>query len=526
MDHEKPYELKKESGEIFLRVLDADTNPHIILESLADKGIAVSFEKVKGAIAGASGQWTLITGKGDKKIQVRISPDHMKAEIFLDFSESDGMPGMDEIRKALEENGVIEGLDEELLNKIPEKGAALSWKWIEIARGKPSRDGIDASLNVLVDTGRNTPLNSDDAVQVDLKNLGIINSIREKQLIAVKTPLQEGLDGMDVTGKSVKSRKAKDITIKAGPNTSLSEDGLELTATAGGHLLRDGNRFSVETVFQVRGDIDYGTGNLECFGSIIVSGSVRDHFSLKAHENIEIMGVVEGAYLSAGKDMTLRSSVRGMGSGFIECGNDLNAEYMDQCRIKTGRNLFFKKALMHCEVEAEGAIRLVEGGKGLIAGGILRAGLEIECTSLGSRIGTKTSLLVGISPKLIAQKKDLLNKKLDLMAKVKTLEKNIFYLSKTLKERGLNDNQKTLATRFLELRPVLQEQLARIEALQQEIDQTIDRAKLQGTVKVRGICYPGVAVSIRQDTLLLRETLEEVQFVYQNGRVKIVSLKE
>ncbi len=526
MDHEKPYELKKESGEVFLRVFDADINPHMILESLKDKGVKASLEKVEEVIAGVSGEWVRMTGKDDGKMQVRICPDRMRAEILLNLSESDEIPAMNNIRKALEENGVIEGLDEGLLDKIQKKGAALSGKWMVIARGTPPVDGIDASLDVLVDTGRNTPLNSDDAVQVDLKNLGIINSIREKQLIVTKTPLQEGLDGMDVTGKSVKARKAKNITIKAGPHTSLSSDGLELKAIAGGHLLRDGNRFSVERVFQVQGDIDYGTGNLECFGSITVSGSVRDDFSLKAHENMEIKGVVEGAYLFSGKNMILRSSVRGMGKGFIECNNDLNAEYMDQCRIQVGRNLLFKKALMHCEVEAEGTIHLIGGGKGLIAGGTLRAGLEIECVTLGTRMGTRTSLHVGVSPKLFDQKKDLLAKKHDLLAKFKTLEKNILYLSKTLKERGLDANQKALAARYLELYPVLQEQLSRIEALQQGIDQAIDRAKLQGTVKVRGLCYPGVTVSIRQDTLLVRETLEEVRFIYQDGRVKIVSLEE
>lgn len=526
MDHEKTFEVKKESGEVFLRIFNVDVNPHIILESLRTNGAVVSLEQLEEVISTNSGDWVSMTEKEKREVEIRISADRMKADILLDLSENNTPPGMDKIRKILEEKGVIFGIQEGIIDHILHKGISISGKWIEIARGKPARDGVDATFQVFVDTDRKGPIHSDEAAQVDLKNLGIINNVQDKQVIVTKTPMEKEEDGRDVTGRIVKARKAKDVTIKAGPNTRLSENGLEIIASAGGHLLKDGNRFSVEKVFHVKGDVDYSTGNLECSGSINVAGSVTDDFSIRASEELDITGVVEGAHLYSGKNMTLRSSVRGMGKGVINCGKHLHAEYMDQCDIKTGGNLFFKRALMHCEVETEGAIRTLEGGKGLIAGGTLKAGTEIECTVLGTKMGTKTYIHVGVSPRLMDHKKELQTKMEKLLEKEKTLEKNILYLSKTLNERGLSPEQKVLAAKYLELRPVLQEQLEKIEALQREVNEAIDKAKLKGSVIVRGCCFPGVSISIRKKTFLVKEPLEEVRFAYRDGRVRPLALEE
>ena len=526
MDKEKPYELKKESGEIFLKVVDSGVNPHVILDALRSSGTAVSLDHIEEVISKEPGQWVSMSKKAVPMVQVRIAPDRMRADIFLNIAEGDKEPTIKELREALTDKGVIYGLDEELLERIPKEGVSLSGEWKEIAKGRPPQDGIDAVLKVMINTERKGPADSDEAAQVDLKALGVINSVRRDQVIAVKTPLQEGIDGTNVTGGAVKARQGKDLALKAGPNTILSEDGLTLRAASGGHLIRDGSKFSVERVFQVKGDVDYGTGNLECYGSISVSGSIREDFSVNALEDINIRGVVEGAHLNCGGNITLGSSVRGMGKGLIECGGDLHAEYMDQCTIKVGGNLFFRRALMHCEVETEGAVRFQQGGKGLIAGGTVRAGSEIECTILGTKMGTKTHIHVGLSPKLMDQRKELVAKKRNLSEKKITLEKNILYLSRMLQQKGLSQNQKALVTKYLELCPVLDKQLAKIESLEHDMDKLIDRAKLRGSVKVRGLCYPGVYITIRQETLRIMEPLQEVRFIYRDGKVRVEPLEE
>lgn len=526
MDQGTPFEVKKESAQIWLKILDQDINPHSIIESLRDKGAAVSLQRVEKVLSLPPGKWYPMTGDEEGKIEISISPDRMRADIRFNLLEDDPLPSREQIIKSLKGKGITFGIQEETMDRIFREGPSIAGKWIEIARGEHSRDGVDASFEILVDTERKGPLHSAEQAQVDLKDLGIINNVEADQVIVTKIPLEKEKDGMNVTGEIVKAKKARDITLKAGPNTRLTEDGLEIIATAGGHFLQKGSVFSVEKIFQVRGDVDYSTGNLESSGSISITGSVKDDFSVKAAENLEVGGVVEGAYLSSGRDMMLKSSARGMGKGTIRCGSDLHAEYIDQCRIRTGGDLLFKRALMHCDVETEGAIRIIPGGKGVIAGGTLRAGTEIECTVLGTRMGTKTHLQVGVSPKLMDQKKDLQSKIMELKEKERALEKNILYLSKTLNERGLTPEQKALAAKYLQLRPVLQDQLKKMQTLLQDIDEAIEKARLRGCIKVKGCCYPGVSISIRKDTFLVREPLEEVCFLHRDGRIMPLPLEE
>ncbi len=522
--NDKPYELKKDGNQTLIKIFSDSVNPHFILESLGKEGFSVSFQQVENLIKSGAGEWIQLTERDPDEIEIRISIDRMKTEIKFNSSDPPDPETHDKIKTKLEKAGVVKGINSEILERSTDISTGKTSEWIVIASGKAPVDGIDASLEISVATEQRGPLNSDTAAQVDLKNLGIIHNIQKGSIIAKKIPLKEGIDGFDVMGKTLKAKKAKDILIKPGTNTELSEDGLELFATANGQLLRDKNKFSVEELFSVNGDIDYGTGNLDFLGSITISGSVKEDFSVNANEKLEISGVVEGAHLSSGKDMVIKSGVRGMGKGFIKCGGDLHVEYMDQCNTIVKRDLFFKRGLMHCDIETEGAIKLVEGGKGVIAGGNLKAGTEIECSVLGTKMGTKTSLQVGLSPELTKKKVDLIQNLEKLKGRNKTLEKNLVYLSKIMKDTGLTEKQKLLANEYGKLHSQLFGKIEKIESYINEIEKVIDAAKKRGRVKVRGICYPGVKVTIRKETFIVRDVLEKVCFISEDGSVKIISL--
>lgn len=520
----KPYELKKDGNQTLIKIFSDSVNPHVILESLGKEGFSVSFQQVENLIKSGAGEWTQLTGRDPDEIEVRISADRMKADIKFNSSDPPDPATHDKIKTKLKEAGVVKGINSEILERSTDISTGKTSEWICIASGKAPVDGIDASLEISVATEQRGPLNSDTAAQVDLKNLGIIHNIQKGSIIAKKIPLKEGIDGFDVMGKTLKAKKAKDILIKPGNNTELSEDGLELIATENGQLLRDKNKFTVEKVFCVKGDIDYSTGNLDFLGSISISGSVKEDFSVNANEKLEISGVVEGAHISSGKDMFIKSGVRGMGKGFIKCGRDLHVEYMDQCDTIVKKDLFFKRGLMHCDIETEGAIKLVDGGKGVIAGGNLKAGTEIECSVLGTKMGTKTSLQVGLSPELTKKKVDLIQNMENLKARNGILEKNLVYLSKIMKDTGLTEKQKLLASKYGKLHFQLLGKIEKIENYISEIEKVIETAKKIGRVKVRGICYPGVKVSIRKETFVVRDVLENVCFISEDGSVKITSL--
>lgn len=524
---EKTFEIQKREESLFLRVTGNDYNPQIILQALEKHGFSMSADRLDRILREDPDEWKRIPASSEyeeEKIEVRISSDRLTADINVSpGSVSSREQLIERINEILQSAGVnVETCDGSLLDEALDNRG----EWTSVAFGTPPRDGVDAHLEVLVDIERHAPAGlENEEGGVDHKDLGIIHNVWKDQEIAIKIPMQEGEDGTDVTGKPLRAKRARDVKLVAGQNTVLSEDDLILKAAEDGHLTREGNKFSVSPVFEVAGDIDYATGNLDFTGSILVHGSVKDDFSLRAGKTIDINGVVEGACLFAEGDIRLKSGVLGMGRGILESGESIFAEHIDQCTVRAGKDLFFRQALMHCDVEVGSAIRHTEGGKGLIAGGVLKAGTEVECMYLGSEMGTKTTVHVGISPDLLEKRKQLFSGKEELETKGQMIEKNLIYLTRLMKEKGLDEHQKAMALKFAELQKTVTEQLGRIDPLIIEIEKAINSNKQKGNVKVWNTCYPGVAVTIRKETFLVQEAVERVRFIYGEGKIRMISLE-
>lgn len=451
--------------------------------------------------------------------QIRTSDNRLRAEIrFVSSSQDDLWPGVGEVEAALRSFGVVEGVNREAIagmleGKVPET-------WFTVAEGVAPEHGTDAVLELLIEVGPSGPREvQDSGGQVDLKDLGLIRNVEKGAVIVRKTPATPGQDGTDVTGAPVRARPGKDLKILPGKNTELSEDGLSLISLVDGHLRQEGNRYHVSPLFEVRGDVDYSTGNLEFYGQLKVYGAVKEDFRLDARGSIEVQGMVEGASLIAGGDLVLKGSVLGMGKGVLDAKGSITAGYLDQCRIRAGKDLVFQKGLMHCFCQVGRCVRSAGEGSGLILGGRIEAGLEVECLTLGNEMGTRTEVSVGVPPDLLDRRKKLERDLLDLGSKKEMVDKNLIYLSRVIRSEGLSQARKEQVEKYAKLRDLIRDQIDKGQKGLEALDGAIDSMKQKSSVRVHGICYPGVAVTIRGNTLLVREAMSEVCFVYEKGAV-------
>ena len=526
-ESEKAFQIEEKEGDLFLKVLSSDANMQVILGELEKKGHPMSLALLEKILSGSEEEWKRIPRPSEyeeERIDVRLSPDKLSAEITI----ASGSAGTREILQErclqlMVSNGIKpELVDPGLLSKaIDERGI-----WKKVAFGKVPVEGVDARLEVSVETDRKAPAGHDaEEGDVDHKDLGIIHNVWKGQEIVVKIPMQEGEDGFDVTGKPLKARRPRDVKIIEGANTELSEDGMVLRSKEDGHLVRDGFRFRVEPVFEVAGDVDYSTGDLDFAGTLVIRGSIRDGFSVRAGREMEIGGTVEGARVISEGDINIRSGAMGMGRAFIQSGESIFAGHLEQCSVRAGVDLVFKQAIMHCDVEAGSCIRHTGEGKGYITGGVLKAGTEVECLSLGSEMGTRTVVHVGVSPELLEKRNQLLSGKTELEEKKQMIVKNLSYLARLMKEKGLDEQHRAMALRLDELLKTVRGQLGKITPLIEDIERVIDSNKKKGNVKVWNICYPGTVIAIRKDTLIVREALERVRFIYDEGKIKMVSLE-
>jgi uncharacterized protein (DUF342 family) len=77
------------------------------------------------------------------------------------------------------------------------------------------------------------------------------------------------------------------------------------------------------------------------------------------------------------------------------CNSDILVKFAEGGTMEATENILVDNAIMHCKVFAGGKVE-VKGKKGQIVGGNILARDEIYAKNIGTPLGTKTYLTVGI----------------------------------------------------------------------------------------------------------------------------------
>ena len=329
----------------------------------------------------------------------------------------------------------------------------------------------------------------------------------------------EGTEGMDVCGNLLLPKKVTNLSLKYGKNISLSEDGLQIFSDVSGHVsLTEGTVFVADT-YVVPADVNASTGDIEYDGNINITGNVITGFSVKASGDIYVKGAVEGAELIAGGDIVLNRGMQGMDRGHLKAEGNVISKFIENATVTAG-GYVTADAIMHSKVTAKGDI-LIKGKRGLITGGELHSGRMISAKTIGSPMGTHTTLEVGIDPGLIEEyhrlEKELpeLEKELDKSIKVINL------CSKKMKENGKlpEDRMKALkeaGKRKEELEKMIEKRENRCDYLEEIMDQTS-----AGKVEVENIAYPGVKVVISNVTYYVKTEVQHGMLVREGADIRL-----
>ncbi len=362
-----------------------------------------------------------------------------------------------------------------------------------IARGAPPGQPIDESLEFCFE--RNPvpmpQLLADD--RVDYRELGILQNARSGQTLVRKIPGQLGAPGLDVFGNEVPSDEPKQKILPMGPGTQISDDGLFLISEIDGQIVYSSDhRVSVVPVYHVEEDVDFSTGNIDFFGSVVVHGSVREGFTITASGNIEVFGIVERATLKADGDIIIRGGVQGSAKTEIFAKGSIRVLYLQNSVVHAGNDLVVADSVMHSVLRAQ-TLR-VTGKRGLLVGGLARIDQYVFVRILGSHLGTATRIEFSSNAKedeqyyilcsQIASFEGTLVKMAEALTKLLELEKRVGILS---------SEQKTIMDRLHVTETSVREQLGQTQ-IEQEALETMIGAKKPQMVEIKNMVYPGVLI--------------------------------
>lgn len=420
----------------------------------------------------------------------------------------------------LQEKGVKYGIDEA---SVRDAVSVRRGEKVLVAVGKPVEEGKDAIItyHYLSDKEKaGRPQEREDGT-VDFWDLNLINNVRAGDILATKTPSVSGSPGITVTGQIIKPKPVKNPSLRRGKNTSLENNGLKLVATRDGHVVTTADGvISVLPVLTVNGNVDVATGNISFIGDIVIQGSVKPGFAVRAEKNIEVMGNVEGGSLLAGGSITVRGGIIGQGKHRVVAGGNLSARFIENGMVQAKGDILINDAILNSIVIAGGRIQ-VEGRRGTIVGGETRATFEIKAKNIGSSLTPLTQLEVGVKPEW---KEELKKIQADLKSKTKDLEKSrqvsnmLFQLKRTKGELPKNKQETLERLQFTEQQ--LEREIAEGQMRKRELEEKLSMLTT-GKIKVQGTIYPGVTVVIGNITMSINDPLHYCQLVVEDDEIKI-----
>lgn len=496
-----------------------------ILEYLSIKNILYDVKELGDALANLTEMKAIKTQTQFKYaegeyVKIEIAPDNMSAtaRIIPPFMGGEQM-SESEFMRELSSRGIIAGIDKELISKfLADRKYCTDFI---VASGTPPKQGSDASIEYFFNTDlRVRPTLNEDG-SVDFFHLNMINHCKTGDLLAKLTPAVQGELGLNVKGERIKPREVHAKLLKFGHNIKMSEDKTELYSEVDGHVSLVEGKVFVSNVFEVE-NVDNSIGNIDYDGSVRVNGNVTENFSVKAAGNIEVRGVVEGAYLEAGGDIIIARGMNGMHKGVLKAGGNVISKFIENSKV-TADGYVDSESIMHSTVNAGTDVH-VTGKRGFITGGRVCATNSISVRNLGSQMGADTIVEVGMdtSAKQTIQslQKEIaeINKQLDTVRPVLEGAKKKLALGIKMTTDQLQQVQK--------LAILNKEKSERLEVCMNELLslQAIADAETQGSVIVTGDVYPGTKICIGDVSMIVKSSMKYCRFIKEAGDVKMAAI--
>lgn len=493
----------------------------------------------------ASGKPQKIAGskpnEPQEQVFIEIGHDEMLAKVTVipPQSENDHFATIDDVRNALKRRNVVYGIDETRLTELSEKLSQMETAKkinepieMEIAFGTPVTNGEDARIEFLY---KPTPAEEQQAPvleetedgRVDYKAVHKIDNVTKGTLLARKIPPAKGMMGMTVTGKGLTAVDGKDIDVTMGKGVVVSpENKDEWIADADGQVIFKENKISVLALFEIPGDVELSTGNIDFVGTVIVRGDVKDGFKVYAGEDLIVNGVVEGAELKCGGKLSIIGGVSGNDKAKIVCTGDANIKYIRNAAVDVGGNLTCGQAIMHSKVTV-GKKVTVAGKKGVIVGGQVIAGEEVNAASMGSNFATPTEVIVG---EAVGLRDELQRLEIELKTSLENLDKTkkgIQFLKDLQTKMGgsLPPEKKELLTKLTRVQFKLMADSKTLVEKKQEMEKKeqegAEDRRRRAKVTCMGIIHTGVKITVNKASRQISEELKYCSLTESDGEVKV-----
>jgi uncharacterized protein len=455
-------------------------------------------------------------------VSVTISPDNQS--VFLTLRE-DPQAGTRltsaDVLCELASRGVTFGIKQDIIDITLDfyTQHGIGEENLVIAEGKSAVQGEDGRIDYLVREPvvelRPMPDGS-----IDYREISSMTKVKKGQPVARCVPPGAGTDGIDVLGKVIWAKPGRPAIFPKIPNTGIDRNDPSLLVSAiDGCVVFKGTEIEITALYDIRGSVDFSTGNVRFEGSVTVSGDVKAGFEVVAGGSVTVLGVVEDATIKAGGDVIVKSGFIGSGKGLITSGHDVKLGFIRNQKVVAEGTISVEKEALDASLHANKSIVVRGSGLGL-AGGTAYAREAMILSRLGTEAEIKTELRLGNDP-------DTARRIGDFKTRLDGLSQKSALCASQLRE--IENSKKKSKELFTALISKMEDVMDIKTKVDIEADST--RKQLESLVaeyrpcanpvlKVLGDVFPGVVMIINDIRRIIDQPMKRRIFAVERGTVR------
>ena len=450
---------------------------------------------------------------------VRISYDEMEAYLLMPTLPSEESYSLEDVRQAIQKAGVKSGIDESVLASAVENRSY--GREILFAKGMEAVDGKDGFYEYKFNTNFDHKPTVKPDGSVDYWSVHSVEIVEEGQVIATYTEPIEGRDGYTVNGKPKLAQRGRPAPPLVGQGFEKSADGKEYISKLTGKIDMKNDRIMIQSVYEVSGNVDLATGNIDFRGDVIIHGNVTTGAKIKATGNITIDGTAEGCTIEAGKDIILRGGMIGGEKASIKAKGNITAKFIEYSTVEAEGAIEASSAMNSTIVSYD---RIFFRGKNAtVVGGAVYGCAGIETDGLGNASELHTEVCVGVHKRLLQRVLTLQKEIDDITSMIEKINIGIQQFDEMGKAHNIDMRNDERRVALLRARIAKQAELAKRKEEMNHLQLIIDKSK-GATVKVIHTVYPGVEVAINDAKIRIPSANKGVEFILRNGKVAMFAL--
>ena len=303
-------------------------------------------------------------------IELEVAKDRLSAWIRIPLSML-GKNDIEPVKNVIRTSAIKYGIIDDAVIRAFIKNCKNPNEKLIIARGIAPKHGKPSKIIYHFTTGPGTAGIINEDGSIDFRSRGDAPFVRKGQLLAEKTQMEDPRPGMDIFGETIPVEEIDEVKLQGKQGVVLSEDGTRLIADRDGQPSIDADgAVSVFESLTIRGDVNFKTGNIKFRGNVLVTGTVREGFTVECEELTA--NEINGAVIRTGGDLKVSN---GIVNTDIQAQGSVQAKFLNRVKLYGFKDVMITREIMESTIIISGALNNETGrvtasticaGKGMI----------------------------------------------------------------------------------------------------------------------------------------------------------------